>query len=122
MGWLKGNTGTYLKHLGLFYFSQVYLSNKGGKFHHSHYYLINRMPSKVLGNATPYQILFGQPPSLSHLRPFRCLCYDSILPNPDKFKTKTFPAVFLGYPFGKKSYKVLNLQSKQLSVSRDSFP
>lgn len=43
-------------------------------------YLINRMPTKVLDGQSPFQVLFGKKPDLSHLRVFwlsllRCYCW-----------------------------------------------
>lgn len=38
-------------------------------------YLINRMPTPMLNEKTPYEILNGEPPSYDQLRVFRSLCY-----------------------------------------------
>lgn len=82
-------------------------------------HLINLFPSKVLKYKTPYEILLGKTPNYSNLEPFRCLCFASTLSaNRDKLAPRAVTGVFLGYPFGKKGYKVLNLQTNQLFVTR----
>lgn len=38
-------------------------------------HLINRTPTKVLDGKTPYEVLFGSPPSFESIHVFGCLCY-----------------------------------------------
>ena len=84
-------------------------------------YLINRLPSVVLDNKTPYELLFHEVPLYTNLKVFGWLAFAS---NPsrdgDKFQPKGIPCLFLGYPPTQKGYKLLNLHTKQTFVSRDA--
>lgn len=82
-------------------------------------YLINRLPSALLIGKSPFELLYGKPPLFSHLRVFGCLCYATNLIKNDKFGARSRAAVFLGYAVIQKGYKLLDLNTKQLFVSRD---
>ena len=74
----------------------------------------------ILGGKTPYEILFGSPPFISHLRVFGCLCYaKNINREKDKFASRSHKCIFMGYPYGKKGWKVYDLDRKVCFESRD---
>ncbi|KAG5516925.1 hypothetical protein RHGRI_037606 [Rhododendron griersonianum] len=91
-------------------------------------YLINRLPTRLLSNITPFERLYGHPPTYDHLRVFKSLCYATIVKPVSKFAPRARRCVFLGYPTGQKGYKLLDLDSHKFLVSRDvrfmsiSFP
>ncbi|GJY67437.1 ribonuclease H-like domain-containing protein [Tanacetum coccineum] len=82
-------------------------------------YLINRLPSSVLAGKSPFSMLYGREPSLSHLRCFGCLCFSSILNNSDKFSSKSEKCILIGYSSSKKAYKLLSLENRSYIFSRD---
>ncbi|KAG7563712.1 Ribonuclease H-like superfamily [Arabidopsis suecica] len=92
-------------------------------------HLINRTPSSLLKGKTPYQVLFQKSPSYDDIRIFGCLCYAKLVRRSnDKFEDRSARCMFLGYPFGKKGWLVMDLQTEKVFVSRDvifhedSFP
>ena len=83
-------------------------------------HIINRMPLDVLKGKTPYEILFGKKPDYSHLKVFGCLCFVSTLKKDrHKFMQRALKGVFIGYYPRKKGYKVYNLETKTVVVSKD---
>ena len=64
--------------------------------------------------------MFGQVPSLQHLRVFESLCYATDPKTLDKFAPRVVPAVHMGYSMTKKGYILYNLTCKSFFISRDT--
>ncbi|KAL2927193.1 Retrovirus-related Pol polyprotein from transposon RE1 [Bienertia sinuspersici] len=83
-------------------------------------YIINRTPSSVLNGKSPYELLFGKSALLDELRVFGCLCFaHNQRAKGDKFSSRSRRCIFVGYPSGKKGWKVYDLDTNEFFVSRD---
>lgn len=75
----------------------------------------------MLNNKTPYEILFGTPPSYNTICTFGCLCFaHNQKVKGDKFASRSRKYIFLGYPFWKKGWNLFYLDSNEFFVSRDA--
>nr|XP_009602039.1 uncharacterized protein LOC104097202 [Nicotiana tomentosiformis] len=79
----------------------------------------SRLPTVVLDEKIPYELLYHTQPSLNHLRGFGCLCYATTLVHGNKFSARAKSAVHLGYSETQKGYKLLDLSTNQFLVCRD---
>lgn len=64
--------------------------------------------------------LFKISPDIFHLKAFGCVCFGStILVHGTKFDAEASPCVFIGYSVLHKGYKVLDISTDKVSISRD---
>lgn len=83
-------------------------------------YLINCIATRSLKDMTPYEVLRGKRPNISHLRIFGCVCYAKIVkPHLRKLEDRTQMLVHLGTEPGSKAYRLLDPEKKKIIVSRD---
>lgn len=83
-------------------------------------FLINKTPTPLLKNKSPYEALMAKTPDYSGLKVFGCLAYMSTSSkNRHKFQPPSKPCVFIGYPAGYKGYKLLDLETNKIHISRN---
>ncbi|GJT98358.1 putative ribonuclease H-like domain-containing protein [Tanacetum coccineum] len=78
-------------------------------------YVQNRVLVTKPHNKTPYELLHGRPPSISFMRPFRCLV--TILNTLDslgKFDGKAGEGFFIGYSINNKAFRVFNTRTRKV--------
>ncbi|KAK4399009.1 Tricyclene synthase Oc15, chloroplastic [Sesamum angolense] len=69
---------------------------------------------------TPLEAWSGKKPSAKHLRVFGSICYVHIpTEKRHKLEEKTEKGIFLGYSTQSKGYRIYNLKTKKLIISRD---
>ena len=82
-------------------------------------YLINRLPTNVLNNKTPFDLIYDKSPSYSSFRVFGCSCFPFLRPlNQHKLQFRSTECVLLGFSPHHKGYLCLNRQTGQIYVSR----
>lgn len=80
---------------------------------------INRLPTPILQNHSPFEILFKQQPNYDLFIIFGCLAYASTHPHtPNKFQLRAIPCIFLGYPPGFKGFKLSDPATRHVIISR----
>lgn len=83
-------------------------------------FLINRIPYLVLSNNTPYELLKNKTPYYDSLKVFGCLCYNSTSTKQrHMFSHRAKACYFLGYLTRFKGYKLLNLETHTVFISRN---
>ncbi|KAK9723639.1 hypothetical protein RND81_05G014800 [Saponaria officinalis] len=83
-------------------------------------YIINKLPSSVLDWKVPAALLLQKPVAYDEMRVIGCLCFALVHSHQrDKFDPKGRKCVFLSYPHGQKAYKVYDLETHKILISRD---
>lgn len=81
-------------------------------------FLINRLPTRVLGNVSPYEKLFRSVLDYNLLRCFGCMCYPYLRPyDSNKLDFCTTKCVFLGYSLNHRGYRCLDPRTGRIYLS-----
>ena len=83
-------------------------------------YLINRMPSRVLGIKTPYEMVYGKNEFIVPPKVFGCTCFvRDHRPSVGKLDPRAVKCIFIGYPYGQNGYKCWSPTEHRIFVSMD---
>ena len=82
-------------------------------------HIINRLPTPILNNLPPWEVLYKTKPDIKHLRIFGCTCSPLLRPyNSHKLQPHTKPCLFLGYPTYSKGYICLDPTTHRIYITR----
>jgi hypothetical protein len=82
-------------------------------------YISNRIFLHLILHLTAFELCFGRKPSVSHFRPFGCKCFVLKYGNLDKFESRSFDGILLGYTPHGRSYWVYNVETNTVVESCD---
>ena len=83
-------------------------------------YLINRSPTKTLGEETPFEAWYGKKPCVKHLKVFGCAAYSHVAKDErKKLNPKAKKCIFLGYAAQSKGYRLYDTERSSIVFSRD---
>jgi hypothetical protein len=82
-------------------------------------YISNQIFLRSILHLTPFDLRFGRKPSISHFGPFGCKCFVLKYGNLDKFESRSFDDILLGYTPHGISYRVFNLETNTIVESCD---
>ena len=87
---------------------------------HTAVHILNRCPTKALKEKTRVETWSEIKPSVSHFKIFGCICYAHVpAEKRTKLDEKSQKCVFLGYSDVTKGYRLLDVKTNKLVVSRD---
>ncbi|KAM0033618.1 putative RNA-directed DNA polymerase [Helianthus debilis subsp. tardiflorus] len=82
-------------------------------------YIINRLPTPILENKSPFEVLFTQPPSYAHFRIFRCRFFPYLRDyTKHKLLPRSAPCIFIGYSPKHKGYRCLEPTTSRIYITR----
>lgn len=82
-------------------------------------YLINRLPTRVLEQKSPYEKLFHTSPNYDFIRVFGCTCFPLMCPyNKNKLEARSKSCVFMGYSLNHLGYQCLDPNTGRTYITR----
>jgi hypothetical protein len=83
-------------------------------------YILNRCPTSALDMMTPYESWYEKKTIVNHFRVFGCVSYVHVVDQKrQKLDPKSESCIFVGYSEQSKAYRLYNLITNIIVVSRD---
>lgn len=80
--------------------------------------IINRLPTRILKNHSPWECLFNRTLDYRFLHSFGCLCFLWLRPyNKTKLEFWSWPCIFLGYNTNHLGYRCLDIDTGRIFLS-----
>ena len=78
------------------------------------------MPSACISEKSPFELIYGKKPTLTHLRVFGCCAY-ALVPKEKrkKWDPKAIKCIFVGYEESSKAYRIYDSSSNKIFISRN---
>ena len=84
-------------------------------------YLLNRLPTRPMGEKTPFEAMNGRKPRLGHLKVFGCLAHaKQTTPHLKKLEDRSQKLVYFGVEEGSKAHRLYDPVQNKIVVSRDT--
>lgn len=82
-------------------------------------YIINRLPTSILNNISPFELLYCKPPNYENFHPFGCRVYPCLRDYaPNKFSPRSLPCIFLGYNTTYKGFRCFDSHTSRTYITR----
>lgn len=82
-------------------------------------YIVNRVPSPLLNNKSPFELLFGQVPNYSNFRVYGCQVFPYLRDYAKhKLEPRSLPCIFIGYSSYHKGFRCLDPSTNRIFISR----
>ncbi|KAJ0550750.1 putative RNA-directed DNA polymerase [Helianthus annuus] len=82
-------------------------------------FIINRVPTPLLDNKSPFELLFKQAPLYSNFRVFGCQVFPYLRDYAKhKLEPRSLPCVFIGYSSQYKGYRCLDPSTSRIFITR----
>ena len=81
-------------------------------------YILNRMPTTVLGGMSPYEIIHEHAPNIDHIRTFGCMAY-TYVQRRKKMEKRSKEMIMLGYSDQRKGYRLYDPNTRRVVWSLD---
>lgn len=83
-------------------------------------YLINRLPTSLLNNKIPYEVIHNNVLNYSNLKDFRSLCFANTLTTPRiKLDARARKVIFLNFKPDTKIYVLFDITTRKIFFSRN---